>query len=121
MSLMANCMLNGSPGPSPGAPAKSPAVSLTCPKPPAVEQWPVPVTSLQERPTAPTPWEKFLRLNRLNMSARSWNLIRSVTGIYLITDRSTSLKFGPAYLFRETGEPAQAGSLGLQNEFGLSH
>jgi len=34
-SLTANCMLNCSPGPRPGAPLKSPMVSVTCPNPAA--------------------------------------------------------------------------------------
>jgi hypothetical protein len=33
LSLTASCMLNCSPGPSPGAPLKSPIVSVTVPKP----------------------------------------------------------------------------------------
>src|SRR5258708_30543279 len=37
-SFAANCMLNCSPGPRPGAPLKSPIVSFTCPKPPAFVQ-----------------------------------------------------------------------------------
>src|ERR1700740_2265793 len=71
-----------------------------------------------------------MRLNRLNMSARSCSDRRSLMGIFLITDRSTSLKFGPTYLLRDTVAPVQLGSgslvagfsaVGLQNAAGFNH
>src|SRR5229473_5849604 len=121
-------MLNCSPGPSPGAPLKSPMVSVT---------WPNPglhvcaaKSSLQLVPTAPTPEAKLVRLNMLNMSARNCSEKRSLMGMFLITERSTSLKFGPGNLLRETGPPAHPGSgkfvagfiaLGLQKADGFSH
>ena len=72
-------MLNGSPGPSPGAPLKSPIVSLTTPF----------------EPTEPDPLARLIRLNTLNISARSWIRNRSLIGIFLKTDKSRSAKPGP--------------------------
>src|SRR5947209_5138507 len=77
--LAAICKLNGSPGPSPGAPLKSPMVSLTNP----VE------------PTDAAPLARFFRLNKLYISARSCSRSLSVIGKFLKTDRSTSAKLGP--------------------------
>src|SRR5215510_13619750 len=66
----------------------------------------------------------------LNMSARSCRDKRSLMGMFLITDRSTSLKFGPGNLFLEMVGPVQPGSVkpvdgstadGLQNAAGFSH
>ena len=84
MIFAAICMLNGSPGPSPGAPLKSPIVSFTTPF----------------EPTDPAPDAKFMRLNKLNISARSCNFTRSFMGMFLITDRSTSANPGPVKAFR---------------------
>src|SRR6516162_10121461 len=111
MSLMASCMLNGSPGPRPGAPLKSPMVSVTWPKAEAKVQWckvkswaQVLVLGLRAPPaeTEPEPEARLMRLKRLNMSARSWTVNRSVMGTFLYTDRSTDLKLGPTNLFLET-------------------
>src|SRR5260370_33235182 len=71
-SLTANCMLNCSPGPRPGAPLKSPMVSVTCPNPlPGVKQLCATRFSVQERPTDPTPEANFVRLQSLNIYDRS--------------------------------------------------
>src|SRR6266436_767913 len=102
-------MLNCSPGPRPGAPLKSP---------------------MQLVPTEPTPDAKLFLLKMLNISARNCSESRSLIGIFLMTDRSTSLKLGPTNLFRDTGPPVQPGSgnpvdgsmaVGLQNAAGFSH
>src|SRR5580704_1444973 len=104
MILATSCMLNGSPGPNPGAPLKSPIVSVTIPLP----------------PTDPAPDARFLRLNTLYISARSCTRNRSVIGKFLITEKSRSLKFGPTYLFRDTSpagdNPTHLGSTGVAVE-----
>src|SRR5882757_9273071 len=85
MILTASCMLKASPGPMPGAPLKSPMVSLT--KPPLL--------------TDPPPDARLIRFRRLNISALSWTLKRSVTGMFLKTERSTAPYPGPENLLRE--------------------
>ena len=72
-------MLKGSPGPMPGAPLKSPMVSLTTPL----------------LPTDPAPVARLMRLMMLYISARSCTRKRSLTVKFLKTDRSTSAKPGP--------------------------
>src|SRR5882724_9435527 len=125
---MASCMLNCSPGPSPGAPLKSPIVSVTCPNP-ALHTCAV-KSSWQLVPTEPTPDAKLTRLSMLNMSARNCSEKRSLIGMFLMTETSTSLKLGPGNLLRETGPPAHPGSgkfvtgffsLGLQKAEGFNH
>src|SRR5712692_9559723 len=108
MIFATSWMLRASPGPIAGAPLKSPMVSPTWPKLLAVVQIPVAVVAggigaagEQVLPTAPTPDERLMRLRRLKKSARSWTLTRSVIGMFLINDRSTSPKPGPVNLFRE--------------------
>src|SRR5580693_2175496 len=111
MIFAAICRLNGSPGPSPGAPLKSPMVSRTEPS----------------EPTAPAPDARLMWLNKLNISARSCTFTRSVTGMFLITDRSKSAKPGPEKAFlprspaRFVGCPAGQLTEGVQNAAGLTH
>src|SRR5260370_36264140 len=66
----------------------------------------------------------------LNISARNCSESRSLIGIFLMTDRSTSLKLGPTNLFRDTGPPVQPGpgnpvdgsmAVGLHDAAGVSH
>src|SRR5947207_10055252 len=102
MIFAASCRLNGSPGPSPGAPLKSPIVSRTVPS----------------EPTDPAPVARLIRLKTLNISARSCNFIRSVMPMFLITDRSTSPNPGPWNAFRPKFPGPDAG---VANAFGLTH
>ena len=67
MIFAASCMLNGSPAPIPGAPLKSPIVSVAVPF----------------EFTEPGPVGRLIRLNTLYISARSCTLNRSVTEIFL--------------------------------------
>src|SRR6266568_2376948 len=85
----------------PGAPKKSPAVSLTRPKPALVLQGEPGVDVPQLLPTAPGPWERLIRLRRLNISACNRILTRSVIGMFLKTDKSTVPWPGPTNLLRE--------------------
>ena len=134
MILATIWMLRASPGPIAGAPLKSPMVSVTWPKPLAVVQIPVAVVAggigaagAQTPPTEPTPDARLMRFKRLKKSARSWTLTRSVIGMFLINDRSTSPKPGPVNLFRERfAAPGQAvDSAGFvferQNAAGFHH
>src|SRR5260370_35697063 len=80
--------------------------------------------ALPKAAKAPTPEDKLTRLKRLKKSALNWILTRSVIGMFLMKDRSTSPKPGAYHLFRETlpkGEPVQAGSpaLGSQKAVGF--
>src|SRR5690348_1150280 len=81
----------------------------------------------QTPPTEPTPDARLMRLRRLKKSARSWTLTRSVIGMFLINDRSTSPKPGPVNLFRERfAAPAHAVesagfAFGRQNAVGFHH
>src|ERR1700745_3133900 len=136
MILATSCTLRASPGPMAGAPLKSPMVSVTMPNPVLAKlpehRWVV-LSSAHTSPfgealpnagRAPTPEDKLMRLRRLKKSARSWILTRSVIGMFLMNDRSTSPKLGAYHLFRETlpsGEPVQPGSpaLGSQKAVGL--
>src|SRR5215472_11142333 len=109
-------MLRASPGPMAGAPLKSPIVSLTRPNPPyalldGAAHLCVAMSSKQISPLgelvpnadrAPTPEDRLMRLNRLKKSARSWILTRSLMGMFLMNDRSTSPKPGAYHLFRDT-------------------
>src|ERR1700757_347923 len=126
MIFSANCVLNASPGPSPGAPLKSPIVSVTWPKPFFVVQTPVVGSGAQLVPTAPTPEAKFLLLNRLNISTRNCALNRSVIEMFLITEKSNSWNAGPAYWLRLRFPPlygpfGQEPIPGLQNAAGFHH
>src|ERR1700719_2760727 len=104
-------MLKASPGPMPGAPLKSPIVSLTVPLVPE---------------TDPGPEARLTRLNMLYISARNCTLTLSVTGMFLMTEKSTSAKPGPTNWLRPTsprklvvpGQPAQPGT---QYAAGLNH
>src|SRR5207237_29666 len=87
-------------GPIAGAPLKSPMVSVTWPKPLAKVQTPVTLSAPQLLPTDPTPDAKLIRLKRLKKSARSWILTRSVIGMFLMNERSTSPNPGPLNLLR---------------------
>src|SRR6266404_5328811 len=104
MIFTASCMVNGSPGPSPGAPLKSPIVSFTTPL----------------EPTEPAPAARLIRLKRLNISERSCTFTRSVIGMSLKTEKSTSANPGPWYLFRERLPNGVAGDEQL-NAAGLTH
>src|SRR5689334_10666034 len=122
MILATSWMLRCSPGPMAGAPLKSPIVSVTWPKPLAVVQIPVPTAGAQTPPTEPTPDAMLMRLKRLKKSARSWTLTRSVIGTFLMNDKSTSPKPGPANLFRERfAAPGHAVPPGEQNAAGFHH
>src|SRR5689334_8813166 len=115
-------MLRASPGPMAGAPLKSPMVSLTWPKPLFVVQTPVPAVGAQTPPTDPTPEARLMRFKRLKKSARSWTLILSVIGTFLMKDRSTSPKPGPVNLFRERfAAPGHDVPPGEQNAAGFHH
>src|SRR5260370_9257879 len=110
MIFAASCMLKGSPGPRPGAPLKSPIVSFTTPL----------------EPTDPAPEARFFRLNVLNVSARSCILNRSVMGMFLNTDRSTSATPGPETLLRDKSPAGfvvhvQPADPGTQNAAGFTH
>src|SRR5579872_5301279 len=103
-------MLNGSPGPMPGAPLKSPIVSLARP-PPEID---------------PGPEARLMRLKVLYISARSCSFSRSLIGMFLITERSTSAKPGPTNWFRPTSPrklvvPGQPVEPGTQYAAGLYH
>ena len=109
MILAASCILKGSPGPRPGAPLKSPIVSLTTPL----------------EPTDPAPEAMFFRLNTLNISARSCTRSRSRMWMFLKTYKSKSANPGPANALRPRLPagfvvPAQPGP-GTQNAAGLTH
>src|SRR5579864_7452501 len=126
MIFSANWVLNASPGPNPGAPLKSPIVSVTWPKPLAVVHTPVVGSGPQLVPTEPTPEAKFLLLNRLNISTRNCALNRSVIGMFLITEKSNSWNAGPANWFRLRFPPAKdpvghEPTPGLQNAAGFHH
>src|SRR6266404_3638989 len=116
-------MLRASPGPIAGAPLKSPIVSVTCPKPLDVVQIPVIGFAPQALPTVPTPDAKLMRLKRLKKSALSWTFTRSVIGTFLIREKSTSAKPGPANLLRaRLPDPVgHAVPPGLQNAAGFHH
>src|SRR2546427_240166 len=94
-----------------------------------VVQIPVFATGSGEQvlPTEPTPDERLMRLRRLKKSARSWIFTRSVIGMFLMNDRSTSPKPGPVNLFRERFAPPghavdSAGfEFGRQNAVGFHH
>src|ERR1700680_2154149 len=110
MIFAASCILKGSPGPTPGAPLKSPMVSLPTPL----------------EPTEPAPEARFFRLKTLNISARSCTLNRSRTGMFLNTDRSPSANPGPYSAFRPrlpagSVVPGQPADPGTQNAAGLTH
>src|SRR5215467_16111980 len=125
MILPTSWMLRCSPGPMAGAPLKSPMVSVTWPNPLVVVQIPVFATGSGEQvlPTAPTPEDGLIRFKRLKKSARSWILTRSVMGMFLMKERSTSPKPGPYSLFRErlSAAPGQAEPPGEQNAAGFHH
>src|SRR5579859_1548895 len=116
-------MLRASPGPIAGAPLKSPMVSVTCPKPLEVVQTPVTGVAPQLVPTVPTPDAKLMRLKRLKKSARSWIFTRSVIGMFLIKEKSTSAKPGPANLLRARlpNVVGHAVPPGEQNAAGFHH
>src|SRR5947209_20606760 len=81
-------MLNGSPGTIPGAPFKSPMVSLTRPNPlyrglEGDAQRPVAGSCEQPPVTDPGPEARLIRFKRLNISARNCTFTRSVTGMFL--------------------------------------
>src|SRR5271170_325263 len=117
------CLFRASPGPIAGAPLKSPMVSVTVPNPLFPVQTPVTALAAHTLFTDPTPEAKLMRLNRLNTSARSWILTRSVIGMFLMNDRSTSLKPGPVNLLRARSSvvPGQADPPGEQNASGFHH
>src|SRR5947208_7097478 len=134
MILATIWMLRASPGPIAGAPSKSPMVSVTWPKPLAAVQTPVAVVAggigaagAQTPPTEPTPDAMLMRLKRLKKSARSWTLTRSVIGMFLMKDKSTSPKPGPVNLFRERlaapGHAVESAgfAFGRQNAPGFHH
>src|SRR5580704_18295073 len=110
MTLPTSCMLKGSPGPMPGAPLKSPMVSLTTPL----------------LPTDPAPVARLMRLVVLYISARSCTRKRSLTVKFLKTDRSTSAKPGPTNALRPRLPaglvvPGQPAAPGTQKAAGLTH
>src|ERR1700731_783859 len=108
MILTASCILKASPGPIPGAPLKPPIVSLTNPNPGSVQVAPttfVPQLAL----TDPGPEARLIRFRRLKVSMRNWILTRSVIGMFLNTERSTSPKPGPRRVFlARVGVPGPA-------------
>src|ERR1700719_3254180 len=116
-------MFRASPGPMAGAPLKSPIVSVTVPKPLFEVQTPVTAFGAQLLFTDPTPEAKLMRLKRLKKSARSWILTRSVIGMFLINERSTSPKPGPVNLLRDRLSAAVGHAVppGLQNAAGFHH
>src|SRR5258707_13454471 len=89
-----SCMLNGSPGPIPGAPKKGPAVDVASPKPALVLHGAPGVDVPQLMPSAPIPWDKLMRLKRLYISARGWIFSRAVIGMFWQTDKSTAAYHG---------------------------
>src|ERR1700722_16933397 len=110
MTFPTSCRLNGSPGPIPGAPLKSPMVSLTTPV----------------LPTENAPDERLIRLKRLYISARSCTQNRSLTVKFLNTEKSTSANPGPLNTLRPTSPlgsvvPGQPTAPGTQKVAGLIH
>src|SRR5690348_5421067 len=129
MILATSWMLRASPGPMAGAPLKSPMVSVTWPKPLLVVQIPVFATGsgAQTPPTDPTPEARLMRFRRLKKSARNWTLTRSVIGMFLMNERSTSPNPGPVNLLRDKfaapGHAVEFTGLGSgrQNAAGFHH
>src|SRR6266478_9116513 len=125
MIFTASCMLNCSPGPRPGAPLKSPIVSLTRPKLALVVQTrslgneELAFNAPQLLPTEPGPEARLIRLKTLNMSACSRTLTRSPTGMLLKTDRSKSPKPGARNRLRARS-PIVPGA-GAANAAGFHH
>src|SRR5213080_454170 len=125
MIFTASCMLNCSPGPRPGAPLKSPIVSLTRPKLALVVQTrllsngELASNAPQLLPTEPGPEARLIRLKTLNMSACSRTLTRSPTGMLLKTERSQSPKPGARNRLRARS-PTVPGA-GAANAAGFHH
>src|SRR5262249_30269453 len=142
MILIASCMLKASPGPIPGAPLKSPMVSLTKPNPlkfgSVTGRHLPPLPAVPPQPpvgTDPGPEARLTRLKRLNISPRSCTCSRSRIGTSFKIEKSTLPYPGPWNLLRDTlpkssTPPCESPTLGpvghdptpaAQNAVGLIH
>src|SRR5207245_9849678 len=109
------------------APCASPAPVAAVPTACAVVGGGIGAAGAHAPPTEPAPDAMLMRLKRLKKSARSWTLTRSVIGMFLMKDKSTSPKPGPVNLFRERlaapGHAVESAgfAFGRQNAAGFHH